>query len=850
MTEQFGFMAPFMKDVQRGGRQAFTALADLALDYAPETTVDVLGTDQKTLRRAIDRMIDDNRTEAAERGLAGLPFALLGDARTLVPAAKSGPMVGGLIGGTLYGGSEATKEGESRLLNAAMGGASGLALGAAFKAGGAGVDYLSGKAKKVYSALKSTFDDGADELLDSIVVRADGATSVNDMFEKAGKKVIKTYKQGIKSGLTKEQAKLKALADANEIPLSRADLTQDAGDQALQGAARLGMFTDEAKARALGYEDTKSQGLLRYLRGVGKQLTNKDISALDFTSVSNNAANSVYKTVNAAKSNVDDLYAKAREAGKDVKVPAKAVAGLRKEMAKVVDDMQLDVRLQDNEAVRSNLVYLRKMIKDAKKGGIGWREFSNFRKRLSNNAGKPGSAAFTATGKLKRVYDQYLDDLVQREGIVGTPEALTSIRDANSAFKQYKTRFWGKDGKGIAGELFDTINGKSRSVQPEQFVDKVLGGKGAMNNSMVAKRLRELKTALGSDADEIIGDMSGLQLQQLMNSSLADSGKAVNGLTFRNRLEDTLRKNQAGMRELFGDEGLKMLKDAADLTYVATNVAKDKANPSGSGSLLGTAVRTVADFVPGGGPITQVAGAAARSAKGVMTGNKVIKGIDKPLATKAQTTVRDALKNSNNLIGAAAVQGNEVMESEEPSQPSKYDSMTDEEILKLLEGRQGALKERIEVPQSLIEHEGIRNQAYKDTVGKTTVGAGFNMDSGHARKVWQRAGIDADFDAVYQGKASLNDNHIKRLTEESYQIAANDAREFVGNFESLSPRRQEAIVDMSYQLGANNLAEFKGLKSALLNGDYVKAARSILRSRYAEQVPGRARKIATMIMDG
>ncbi len=69
-------------------------------------------------------------------------------------------------------------------------------------------------------------------------------------------------------------------------------------------------------------------------------------------------------------------------------------------------------------------------------------------------------------------------------------------------------------------------------------------------------------------------------------------------------------------------------------------------------------------------------------------------------------------------------------------------------------------------------------------------------------------------------------------------------------FSTLSDARQRALSDMRFQLGAAGFRAFKATIAALAIGDFQTAAGQILASKYAEQVPSRAKEIAQMIETG
>lgn len=127
----------------------------------------------------------------------------------------------------------------------------------------------------------------------------------------------------------------------------------------------------------------------------------------------------------------------------------------------------------------------------------------------------------------------------------------------------------------------------------------------------------------------------------------------------------------------------------------------------------------------------------------------------------------------------------------------------------------------------LIRHEGLVLRPYRDTVGKLTIGVGHNLDDN---------GIPHDI------AMQLLDEDIANTTDElhtKYPWIAN-----------LNIVRQDALADMAFNLGLPRLAGFKKLLFALQTGDYIEAYTQMLDSKWAEQVRGRARELAQMILTG
>ena len=123
--------------------------------------------------------------------------------------------------------------------------------------------------------------------------------------------------------------------------------------------------------------------------------------------------------------------------------------------------------------------------------------------------------------------------------------------------------------------------------------------------------------------------------------------------------------------------------------------------------------------------------------------------------------------------------------------------------------------------------EGVRLKPYLDTVGKTTIGIGRNLDD---------VGISDD-EALY-----LCRNDIARTMA--------DLDKHAPWWRSLSEARQRALANMCFNMGWYRLSGFVHLLAALQAGDWATAKTEALTSKWAAQVGNRASRIALMFEEG
>lgn len=126
----------------------------------------------------------------------------------------------------------------------------------------------------------------------------------------------------------------------------------------------------------------------------------------------------------------------------------------------------------------------------------------------------------------------------------------------------------------------------------------------------------------------------------------------------------------------------------------------------------------------------------------------------------------------------------------------------------------------------LIAHEGCKQFPYVDTVGKVTIGIGYDLTDRGLPQQW----IDSQF-------AEDVDFHYKNCSDLLW-------------FSALNADRQLAILDMSYNLGFKKMLEFVDMIDALSKGYYDVAAKEMLDSEWAKQVGNRAIQLANIVRTG
>ena len=133
--------------------------------------------------------------------------------------------------------------------------------------------------------------------------------------------------------------------------------------------------------------------------------------------------------------------------------------------------------------------------------------------------------------------------------------------------------------------------------------------------------------------------------------------------------------------------------------------------------------------------------------------------------------------------------------------------------------------------------EGLRLAAYRCTAGRLTVGFGHNCDA-----------------SPVPGVSKVGDRITREHAEELFQadLAAVvwEVRKALPWVTTLDSPRQAVLYDMAFNMGTRGLLGFRNTLRFIEAGDYKRAARNMLQSKWADDVGRRADRLADQMATG
>ena len=146
------------------------------------------------------------------------------------------------------------------------------------------------------------------------------------------------------------------------------------------------------------------------------------------------------------------------------------------------------------------------------------------------------------------------------------------------------------------------------------------------------------------------------------------------------------------------------------------------------------------------------------------------------------------------------------------------------------------------VCQRLVIHEGLRLQPYFCSKKKLTIGVGRCLDTNPLTAQEEKVVGDWQHGITKCSAMYLLRNDIKRIYKE--------LKKELPYFTKLDNERQYALIDMAFNLGVFGLLRFKKMLKALEKGDFKRASKECLDSKYAKDVGNRAIRIAKTLETG
>lgn len=146
----------------------------------------------------------------------------------------------------------------------------------------------------------------------------------------------------------------------------------------------------------------------------------------------------------------------------------------------------------------------------------------------------------------------------------------------------------------------------------------------------------------------------------------------------------------------------------------------------------------------------------------------------------------------------------------------------------------------------LRRHEGVRPRLYQDSLGFWNMGIGHLVD--RRKGGWCDDALAAQLNA---NGFALSPEVMEAYLRQDLAAAESDVQALMqGAIDRLNAARYAALVSMAFNLGQHGFASFTKARHAIRQGRWQDAYDELLDSKWARQVPHRAREIVDIILHG
>ena len=132
--------------------------------------------------------------------------------------------------------------------------------------------------------------------------------------------------------------------------------------------------------------------------------------------------------------------------------------------------------------------------------------------------------------------------------------------------------------------------------------------------------------------------------------------------------------------------------------------------------------------------------------------------------------------------------------------------------------------------EELAEDEGCKYEIYNDHLGYATFGIGHLV-------------TDSDLEYGQEIGTEVSKERVDECFKADIEITIDDGNILYSNFNDIPEEAQLILANMMFNLGRPRLSKFLKLKAAVDDEDWMEASVQMMDSKWAKQVPNRAKRL-------
>ena len=384
--------------------------------------------------------------------------------------------------------------------------------------------------------------------------------SVTDDFVKQFNRVVNEAEDTVEAARIAEAQSL-----PNPVPLSRGDVTRSVQDQALESAAERGALGESASRQATGFRATQQAAL--------KQNVDTIASTVGTPGGVEMARDALIAQRDALKASVDAAYQSARQMGASIN--AEGATALRNALRDGLSSFSKAGAKQVFEKVDE----LKQLVNTGKATPktFSIKAFEGWRSQMSSLARSSDPVVRGAAGRALKVYDDFMDDIIEQGLMNGDEAALSTFKDARGLRKELAQKF---ETDKITKTL---VEDDTLAVDPRQASNLLFTASGLGAKKQTASALKQMKSLLGVASPEwrALKQEAFLRLfeSQIKGARMADESVKFSGTKFASQFDTAMQKAGAAMKELFSEQDMALINQ---FKRVALRAGDDSARVPGA----------------------------------------------------------------------------------------------------------------------------------------------------------------------------------------------------------------------------------------------------------------------------
>ena len=396
---------------------------------------------------------------------------------------------------------------------------------------------------------------------------------------------IKNVLRDIDDATNPDAALNEALAREFNIPLTRGQRAADQAQLSFEDSARAGMLGNKAQKQMLNFENAQTQAVNSSADDLAARLSNNADIATP-AEAGDRIINAVQQGEQSASSAVNNAY----QFVPDASITPEGFKGLTDAVKRSMNDIEFDQTLPETNKLLQVFNNIEEVVANAGAdiSPQHIKTLEQIRRRINtaiSSAKGANNADFRQVQIMKRTYDTYLDDAVEKALFTGDDAALDALKNARSISADYFKKFAEQPSKRKTGMIPDPA-GKfiERIVADDVTAQEVINaffGAAKLTNKKGAEKLADRVRAIVDD--EAWNSLKQAAFLRLVQTTPVNGQAVISGSKTLSAINKAIETNRGMLNKLYTPTELATIRRwAVAVKRTQPDLVRSRENPSGT----------------------------------------------------------------------------------------------------------------------------------------------------------------------------------------------------------------------------------------------------------------------------